>query len=399
MRIHSVETVRLGLCIPVLAVVLAAGCAHTEKESSTAARQDVNTAQAALKTLKARYAPAGQFGVFSVGLDTAERSLTLTGMVDQAEARVAAVKAVEQAGVRAKDHIEVVPADDLGDRTWGIACLSVASGREQPEHKAEMGTQVLMGDSFRVLRGTSNKIWFQVQTRYGYIAWLEKGTFTRCTKEQVDAWDKSPLLIVTTFEDVIYKEPNPASPPVSDVVIADLVAKVGENGEWDEVRLPDGRQGFLRRKSTEDYASWQKSRQATAENIEVTARRFLGRPYLWGANSPKGLDCSGFAKLVFHLNGVELRRNANQQVGNGVEVPLDENLSQLKPGDLIFFGRRGRNGEPPRVSHVGIYLGNKLFIHSSELVQINSLDPNSPIKDEHRIRTLVAARRVLPAGN
>jgi cell wall-associated NlpC family hydrolase len=79
-----------------------------------------------------------------------------------------------------------------------------------------------------------------------------------------------------------------------------------------------------------------------------------------------------------------------------VAVPLDGDLSQLKQGDLLFFGHRARRGKLERVVHVGIYLGNKLFIHSSERVHISSLDPNSPIRDENRIQTLLRARRVLP---
>jgi gamma-D-glutamyl-L-lysine dipeptidyl-peptidase len=77
-------------------------------------------------------------------------------------------------------------------------------------------------------------------------------------------------------------------------------------------------------------------------------------------------------------------------------VPLDKDFSQLKKGDLLFFGRRSRRGGPERVVHVGIYLGDKLFIHSSEMVHISSLDPQSPIRDENRIRTLLRARRILP---
>jgi hypothetical protein len=49
-----------------------------------------------------------------------------------------------------------------------------------------------------------------------------------------------------------------------------------------------------------------------------------------------------------------------------------------------------------RVVHVGLYLGDKPFIHSSEMVHISSLDPASPIRDENRIRTLLHARRILP---
>jgi len=47
------------------------------------------------------------------------------------------------------------------------------------------------------------------------------------------------------------------------------------------------------------------------------------------------------------------------------------------------------------VTHAGIYLGDKLFIHSSQRVRISSLDPQSPIRDEFRIRSLLRARRIL----
>jgi cell wall-associated NlpC family hydrolase len=169
---------------------------------------------------------------------------------------------------------------------------------------------------------------------------------------------------------------------VSDVVACDLVGKTGEQGEWYKVELPDQRAGFLLKKAAEDYAVWKQARQPTAESIERTARQFIGRPYLWGGNSPKGLDCSGFTKTVFFLNGIALQRDSSKQAGQGAPVPLDADLSQLKKGDLLFFGRRPRDGGAEVVFQVGIYLGDKLFIHSSEWVHISSLDPKSPIRDE-----------------
>jgi cell wall-associated NlpC family hydrolase len=161
------------------------------------------------------------------------------------------------------------------------------------------------------------------------------------------------------------------------------------------VQLPDGRSGFLPAKSVQDYREWSSQRLPIVDNIERTARRFMGRPYLWGGDSPKGFDCSGFTKLVFFLNGVELHHNAAQQSRQGVPVPLDADLSQLCKGDLLFFGRPARGGQPERIFHVGIYLGDKLFIHASERVHISSLDPASPIRDEHRIHTLLSARRII----
>src|SRR5438093_606483 len=71
----------------------------------------------------------------------------------------------------------------LGEDTWGIATVSVASGREQPDNKAEMGTQVLMGHAVRVRAVT--RLWAQVESADGYLSWLEKGTFVQCRREQV----------------------------------------------------------------------------------------------------------------------------------------------------------------------------------------------------------------------
>ena len=290
----------------------------------------------------------------------------------------------------------VVGSTNLGTKIWGIACLSVASARRLPDHKAELDTQVWMGGVVQLLKSNTNSLWYFVQTADGYCAWLEKGTFVRCAREEVTAWTNSPLLIVTAFEDVILEQPEPGAQPVSDVVVADLVKRLGPRGDWVQVELPDGRSGFLPAKSVQDYREWTSQREATADKIERTARRFMGRPYLWGGDSPKGFDCSGFTRLVFFLNGLELHHNAAQQSHQGIPVPLDHDLGQLRKGDLLFFGRPARNGQPERIFHVGIYLGDKLFIQASERVQINSLDPASPIRDEHRIRTLLRATRVIP---
>lgn len=282
------------------------------------------------------------------------------------------------------------------NRTWGIACLSVASARELPDHKAEMGTQVLMGEVVRVLGRNTNDWWYLVETPDGYRAWLEKGTFIRCTAAEAQAWTNSQLLLVVAPEALAVSEPREGAEPVSDLVVADLVKPAGREGDWVKVELPDHRTGFVPVAGVTEYAAWQARRNPTAQNIERTGRQFLGRPYLWGGNSPKGFDCSGFTKIVFFLNGISLTRNASQQAQQGTDVPLDQELSQLQKGDLLFFGRPARGGQPERIFHVGIYLGNKLFLHSSERVQVNSLDPASPIRDQHRIRTLLRARRVLP---
>ena len=215
---------------------------------------------------------------------------------------------MERTGAKVTDHIKVLPDEKLGDQVWGISCLSVNSGRLLPTHKAEMGTQVLMGNAVRVWKPSTNAVFarYLTQSADGYVSWLEKGTFVRCTRAQVEAWNHAPLLMVTACEACIREQPEPDAQPVSDVVLCDLVRKTGEEGDWCKVELPDARAGFLPKKAAADYVAWKQARQPTAENIERTARKFIGRPYLWGGNSPKGFDCSGFTKTVFFLNGIDL---------------------------------------------------------------------------------------------
>ena len=385
----------LGLWIATLAGTLC-GCTHLDGNNPEPEPDSGIAVPRAIQEVKLKYAPDNRLRIFDVGVQRRGSELVLTGEVDCAEARIETVRAVERTGTKAIDHINVLPDEKLGDQAWGISCLSVNSGRVLPTHKAEMGTQVLMGDVVRVWKSTTNAVfaWYLTQSGDGYLSWLEEGTFVRCTREQVEAWNRGQLLVVTACEESIRERPEADAQPVSDVVLCDLVRKTGEEGEWYKVELPDARAGFLPKQAAADYVAWKQARQPTAGNIERTARTFIGRPYLWGGNSPKGFDCSGFTRTVFFLNGISLMRDASQQAEQGVAVPVD--FGQLKQGDLLFFGSPARRGTPEHIGHVGIYLGDKLFIHSSEMVHISSLDPESPIHDDNWIRTLVRARRILP---
>lgn len=373
---------------------LLAACARIERPATAVQTEKSDTAAAAVREVKSRFAPDHHTAVFNIVAETEGKRALLNGETDNPAAKDAVIAAVARAGYEVNDKIAVLPAPELGETTSGISCLSVASGREQPGHGAELGTQILMGHPLAVLKQSNG--WFLVRSEDRYLSWVQRGAFVRCAKDRVDAWNNSPRLIVTAFEDRIVETPQPDSLPVSDVVPGCLVKKTGEAGEWFKVELPDQRSGYLPKTSAVDYEEWKRTRQPTADAIERTAKTFLGRPYLWGGNSPKGLDCSGFTKLVYFLNGVELDRNASHQAQQGIDVPLDADLSHLKKGDLIFFGSRRRTERGRSVTHVGIYLGDKLFIHSSEFVRINSLDPESPLGDERRIRTLIIARRILP---
>jgi cell wall-associated NlpC family hydrolase len=111
--------------------------------------------------------------------------------------------------------------------------------------------------------------------------------------------------------------------------------------------------------SPEEYAVAQRETRGEAylrEELVRSARSFLGVPYLWGgASAETGFDCSGLTMTVYQLNGLDLPRTSREQFVTG--TPVDR--SSLEKGDLIFFAAVG-----DKVSHVGIYAGNGLFIHA-----------------------------------
>jgi len=74
----------------------------------------------------------------------------------------------------------------------------------------------------------------------------------------------------------VLEKPRSDSESVSDVVMGDLLKRTVERKDWFAVKLPDGRTGFLPKKAAQDYKTWTRTRQPTAENIEKTARLFLG---------------------------------------------------------------------------------------------------------------------------
>jgi cell wall-associated NlpC family hydrolase len=119
------------------------------------------------------------------------------------------------------------------------------------------------------------------------------------------------------------------------------------------------------------------------QNIIETAKQYLGAPYKFGGYSFKtGIDCSGYVKKIFSKFNVDLPRTARDiYYRAGTRVAK----SQLQTGDLVFFTTYAKYP-----SHVGIYMGNGMFIHASSgarKVSITSLD-----KDYYRKRYIGAKR-------
>lgn len=106
------------------------------------------------------------------------------------------------------------------------------------------------------------------------------------------------------------------------------------------------------------------------EKVIMEIIRFMKTPYKFGGNTSKGIDCSAFTRTVYSNSfSIELPRTAREQYQLGQEI---DDKTDLKFGDLVFFNTRRR----VKPGHVGIYIGNNQFAHSSSKqgVMVSSLD-------------------------
>lgn len=90
--------------------------------------------------------------------------------------------------------------------------------------------------------------------------------------------------------------------------------------------------------------------------VVTTALTQLGKPYVWGGDNPqKGFDCSGLVHYSYIQAGVDVPRTSLEQYKASRPI----RMSQLRPGDLIFFRLKSR-----QISHVAIYIGDNRFVHA-----------------------------------
>ena len=326
-----------------------------------------------------------------------------------------------------------------GKDSLAVVDLSVAHLREAPDYTAEMGTEVLMGATVKVLE--RRDYWRKVLCDDGYTAWVNALALKEMGIEEMKAYEASPKLVCLSEYATVHSAPKKSSPMVSDLVRGDVllvgmdarsgsgyVSTVSGRSGWGDVPLDgtdvrrgsgqgmdasektgrekksscrgfryvstvSGRSGWVQKSALMKLEDWKASQRCTGDAVADEALRHLGIPYLWGGASPKGFDCSGLSSFCFRMNGRILPRNASAQARLGTAVDTSGirsgNCSALRRGDLVFFG----NPATSKVSHVGIYIGEGRMVHASQLVRINSLIDSRPDCYENMHR-LLAVRRL-----
>ncbi len=341
-----------------------------------------------LQQVQQNYAPDKSLAVFDFQLQKENGHWVLKGETSVPQARTALLQKLDSLlQSKVEDQSLLLPHPDLGDSTWAIVRVSVANLRREPKHAAELVDQSLMGTVLRLLKRKNS--WYLVQTPYGYLGWMTKYSFVRVNQTKVKEWQTAERVLFTWPVDRIYSRPSQTSVPVRDVVLNSTLKKLAVVGRWLKVETPDAKQGYVLREHVIPLQATKTAKKVKAEDVVQTAFQLMGIPYLWGGNSAKGSDCSGFTQTIFKRHGLQLPRDARQQVLLGDTIVPKEDFSNVKAGDLVFFG----SGE--RITHVGMSLGGYKFIHQDREVRINSFNPEDPDFNPFRKKTLKVIKRIL----
>lgn len=255
---------------------------------------------------------------------------------------------------------------------YGLCTLSIIPLRQQPQHKSEMTSQILFGETCEIL--DQNGQWSLVRLAYDdYEGWVE-------TRQ------------IESISEELYHDMNQGPTTVSDLSTHAILMKLGRDEMQHLVpgsTLPMMEEDGLFTIGLTSYMFLGLAKETCTDDlpqeVEEVSRFYLNTPYLWGGRSVFGIDCSGLTQMVFKHFGMAIRRDAYQQATQGRTVDF---LQEAKAGDLAFF-----DSEEGKITHVGILISNSEIIHASGKVRVDHIDENGIFNTDtqsysHRLRII-----------
>lgn len=239
---------------------------------------------------------------------------------------------------------------------------TVVPVRSGPSHKAEMQTQILLGERYTI--ADSAGMWTRIKMVFdGSSGWVDNDHFIFVENTSKD---KSIILTIGIYA---YREDGSkifiyCGSEIYELSVDNKSFRVGNDLYRTEKAVP----------------------LIPPENsMAMTAALYLNAPYLWGGRTGHGIDCSGLTQLVYKMHGISIPRNSFEQVNLGKTINL---FSDAISGDLLFFDNN--RGE---ISHVGIMYDPGNIIHASGKVRIDKIDHQGIYKNEiegysHKLRLI-----------
>ena len=247
---------------------------------------------------------------------------------------------------------------------------NVADIYSKPDNSSEVVSQAIYGTVIKIL--AEDGLWQRITTPDLYSGWIKKDDIIELTRPypsgDVVAYTKNISNHIYSTDSVYHK-------PIITLPFG-VCLEIIKKQKWIQVRLIDNSTTWVQAGDL----SFEKKLLNTIEMVEFS-KRFLGLPYTWGGSSSFGFDCSGFTQFLYQQMGLLLPRDAHLQVNS--DLLGDVTKENPQTGNLLFFERNDR------IYHVGIYIGEGKFIHSTAaephgppVIQISDIRYDSPWNKE-----------------
>lgn len=345
-----------------------------------------------IEIIKNTFAPDKRTALFNLEVLDGPSGFTLVGETNLPLAVDSLNNLLKEKGIKTTNDIKILPGAELEGMTNAVINISAANLRSNPKHSAELATQATLGTIVNVLKKEGD--WYLIQTPDKYLAWVDLGGIQLMNAQEIENWIAADKIIYTdTYGHAFNTEE--AKERTSDIVAGSLLKLLGSIDDFYKIEFPDGRQGYISKDESVAYNTWLSNLNFNADSLIATSKTLMGVPYLWGGTSTKGVDCSGYTKTIYYLNGMVIPRDASQQVHAGKPIDSIADFSKLQKGDLLFFGRKATENTSEKVVHVGMWIGDNQFIHSSEMVRISSVDKDAPNYDAFNVGRYLRTQRLL----
>ena len=236
---------------------------------------------------------------------------------------------------------------------YGVCPLALIPVRLEPSHSAEMESQFLYGEHFKILEARAK--WSLLCNSYdGLEGWAENKQFKKISEEEYAAFELEEPHFSGDLVEFTGSEQN-----LIPIIFGSVVSSAS----------------FFSHSYSGNFLSGKRSKN----HILDTALLFLNSPFLKGGKSPFGIDSGGLVQTVYRANGYNLFRKADKQASQGESLSF---IEESEPGDLAFF-------DTPEglINHVGIMMGDNYIIHADGKVRIDRIDHSGIYNPEIRKHT------------